>query len=263
MLDINQIRSYYPPLLQSKDKLKYILREYIQYKSLQYLSNTKYAKILCFIGGSNLRLVHGINRFSEDLDFDIKKLDRTMFKTMTDSLINFLNKSGLKAEAEDKKKDLNLKAYRRNIVLPGFLQEHRISAIKEEKFLIKIECQNQGVSYTPKLALINGCGHLFKFPVPSDNVLCSMKLSALLTRKKGRDFYDTMFLLSKTKPDYHFLKVKNKVSNSRELKALLLKTVEETNLFLKAKDFQNLIFEPESNKKILLFKDFIEQYKFS
>ena len=32
-----------------------------------------------------------------------------------------------------------------------------------------------------------------------------MKLSALLTRGKGRDFYDAIFLLQRTEPDYPFL----------------------------------------------------------
>lgn len=262
MIDIKQIQAYYPPFFQGRDKLKFIVREYIQYKLLQHLSSTKYVKTLCFIGGTNLRLVHGINRFSEDLDFDVKKISRREFTAMTDSLIKYLYNSGIKADAEDKEKDLTLKAYRRNIVLPGFLQEYNISAIKDEKFLIKIECQNQEIQYQTQSALISGCGHLFKFPVPPDDVLCSMKISALLSRKKGRDFYDTMFLLPKTKPNYHFLKIKHDISNGGELKTNLLKIVEETNLASKAMDFKHLVFEPESNKKILLFNEFIKQYNF-
>jgi len=51
---------------------------------------------------------------------------------------------------------------------------------------------------------IKGCGFFFSFPVPTDEVLCAMKLSAMLSRQKGRDFYDAMFLLAQAKPDYHF-----------------------------------------------------------
>jgi len=32
-----------------------------------------------------------------------------------------------------------------------------------------------------------------------------MKIAAMLTRAKGRDFYDLMFLLSQSQPDYDFL----------------------------------------------------------
>ncbi|OFY66046.1 MAG: hypothetical protein A3H98_11625, partial [Bacteroidetes bacterium RIFCSPLOWO2_02_FULL_36_8] len=219
MLTIKQITSYFPVHLHSKDKLRYVLREYLLYKALQFLSDTTFVKHVCFIGGTNLRLIHGINRFSEDLDFDIKNFDRKEFIGMTDSLINYFNKSGIPALAEDKVKDKKLMAFRRNIVFPGFLQEHELSAIKDEKFLMKIECQDQLVLYTPKLILISGCGTLFKFPAPPDNVLCSMKISALLKRRKGRDFYDVMFLLGKTNPDYNFLKQRVNISNASELKS--------------------------------------------
>lgn len=38
------------------------------------------------IGGTNLRLIHGIDRFSEDLDFDCKEMSKEEFLQMTDSL---------------------------------------------------------------------------------------------------------------------------------------------------------------------------------
>jgi len=62
--------------------------------------------------------------------------------------------------------------------------------------LIKIESQNQEFEYTPQMANISDCGFFILFPVPPDDVLCAMKLSALLSRAKGRDFYDALFLLS-------------------------------------------------------------------
>jgi hypothetical protein len=40
-----------------------------------------------------------------------------------------------------------------------------------------------------------------------DGVLCSMKIAAMLSRAKGRDFYDAMILLAQTQPDYDFLSV--------------------------------------------------------
>jgi len=58
----------------------------------------------------------------------------------------------------------------------------------------------------------------FLFPVPPDDVLCAMKLSALLSRAKGRDFYDALFLLSLTKPNYDYLSKKQDIHNLTELK---------------------------------------------
>jgi hypothetical protein len=42
-------------------------------------------------------------------------------------------------------------------------------------------------------------------------------LSALVSRAKGRDFYDALFLLSQTKPDYNFLAKKQDIHNLMEL----------------------------------------------
>ena len=138
------------------------------------------------------------------------------------------------------------------------LFELGLSAYKEERFLIKIESQNQGFEYTPQIANINSCGFFISFPVPPDDVLCAMKLSALLSRAKGRDFYDTMFLLSQTKPNYDYLAKKQNIHNLTELKAKLKETVEKVNLYNKSKDFGHLLFNKENKERILNFNDFIE-----
>ena len=57
---------------------------------------------MAFIGGTNLRLVKGIDRFSEDLDFDCKDLSKDEFIEMTNGVIQFLERSGLRVEAKDK-----------------------------------------------------------------------------------------------------------------------------------------------------------------
>jgi len=92
-------------------------------------------------------------------------------------VITYLNRFGLKAEARDKASD-KITAFRRNIYFPGLLQEMQLSGHKDERFLIKIECQDQQVSYNSEMAVIRGCGFFFPFPVPPDTVLCSMKISS-------------------------------------------------------------------------------------
>jgi predicted nucleotidyltransferase component of viral defense system len=203
--------------------------------------------------------VHGIDRFSEDLDFDNKKLSKEVFIKMTDDIVRFLKNSGFPAETEDKPKEEKLKAFRRNITFPSFLYDNGLSPFKDEKFLVKIESQDQGYIYPPLLKTIKGTGQLFNFPVAPDDILCSMKISALLDRKKGRDFYDAMFLLSKTLPNYGFLKHRTGISNFIELKHALLNMLDSVNLSIKSKDFEHLLFNKENAKKILMFKDFINQ----
>jgi predicted nucleotidyltransferase component of viral defense system len=259
MIDIEFLRNYYPDRLWSNSNYKkYLIKEYIQLLILDYLSSTPYIRKIVFIGGTNIRLTKGIDRFSEDLDFDCKSLTREDFFRMTDSIILFLQRYGFRAEPRDKEND-KLKAYRRNIFFPEMLFELGLSGYREERFLIKIESQDQNVNYEVKMATVKGCGLYFNFPVPVDSVLCSMKISALLSRQKGRDFYDVMFLMGQTAPDFKFLSLKHGINNMTELKDEFTMIVEKTDLKQKSKDFEHLVFDKRNAGKILKFSDFAEE----
>jgi predicted nucleotidyltransferase component of viral defense system len=115
MLQLEQLKHFYPPYLwDNPSHRKYILKEYIQLLILDYLATTIFLKKIVFIGGTNLRLVKGIDRFSEDLDFDCKNLSDHEFISMTDGIVDFLKRLGYRVETRDNKND-KLKAYRRNI----------------------------------------------------------------------------------------------------------------------------------------------------
>ena len=51
-------------------KIRAILREYLQILILKQLYKTESGKKLYFTGGTYLRLIHNLKRFSEDLDFN-------------------------------------------------------------------------------------------------------------------------------------------------------------------------------------------------
>jgi len=258
MIDLQQIKTCFPADVQENPIFrKYMLKEYVQLLMMDFLSSSAHLGKIAFIGGTNLRLVKGIDRFSEDLDFDCKDFSESDFLKMTDNIFVFLQRSGFRVEIRDKQNE-KLKAFRRNIYFPELLFEMGLSGYKEERFLIKIEMQNQGFDYNQNIVNIKRLGFFFPFPIPPDSVLCAMKISALLSRAKGRDFYDTMFLLHQTEPDYQYLAVKCNVKNKAELKAALFDKIKKTNLKLKLHDFEHLLFHKEKSQKILLFKDFVE-----
>ncbi len=259
MVDLNLIKNYFPEQIRNNVLLgKSMMQEYIQLSILDYLSTTQYIRKLIFIGGINLRLVMRIDRFSEDLDFDCKEMNKEEFLKMSDDIMQFLIRNGYKVESRDKNSS-KLTAFRRNIYFPELLFDLGLSGHRDERFLIKIEAQDQGVRYTPKIKNIKGCGFYFPFPVPSDAVLCSMKTTALLERGKGRDFYDVMFLLGQTKPDYDFLAKRIGIKNEVELKAEVKKRLKITDLKTKTKDFEHLLFNKENSKRILRFEVFFEE----
>lgn len=251
MISLEAIKNFFPDHLRNNALTqKHLLKEYMQLMILDYLSSTSYIRKLTFIGGTCIRLTKGIDRFSEDLDFDIKALSQEEFIKMTDDVIRFLQNNGLNVSAKDSKNP-NLKAFRRNIHFPELLFDLGLSGHKEERFLIKIESQDQLVDYPSQIVNIKGGGFYFPIPVPSDAILCAMKVSALLDRQKGRDFYDSMFLLSQTLPDFNFLEQRSGISSLEILKKQAAIVFQSIDLRHKMKDFEHLLFNKDNSKRIL------------
>lgn len=258
MMQLDLIRNFFPAEIRERAPLqKYLLKEYIQLLILDFLSTTPFIKKIVFIGGINLRLVKGIDRFSEDLDFDCKDLSKEEFMDMTDAVMSFLKRDGFLVEVSDRE-NRKLTAFRRSIHFPELLFELGLSGHKEERFLIKLECEDQQAPYKPVLVNIKGCGFYFPFPVPPDGVLCSMKISAMLSRNKGRDFYDAMFLLAQTQPDYTFLTGRFNIHNLQELKTRVSEILETVDLNNKKRDFEHLLFNKRNSERILSFGDFVQ-----
>jgi predicted nucleotidyltransferase component of viral defense system len=103
MISMDAIRSFYPEPMKSQGVFqKHILKEYVQLIVLDYLSTTPHVRKLAFIGGMSLRLLKGIDRFSEYLDFDCKGLDEAEFSTMTDDVLRFLTRNGFRPEVRER-----------------------------------------------------------------------------------------------------------------------------------------------------------------
>jgi predicted nucleotidyltransferase component of viral defense system len=258
MESIDRIRMFYPPVIAlNKAFDPMILKEYIQCQTLEYLSRQPDAAGMAFIGGTCLRLVHGINRFSEDLDFDCKNLDQARFQRLTDNLLIYLEKCGYKVEAKDRESD-KLTAFRRSIYFPELLYSLHLSGYREQRFLLKVETQDQEIDYPFETVFLNRCGFLFPFKVAPISVLCAMKVAAVLNRGKGRDYYDLMFLLQRTEPDYGFLEQKNGISNKAQLITELTGKANATDLSKKQRDFEHLLIEKSDSDRILLFGELVK-----
>ena len=84
-----------------------------------------------------------------------------------------------------------------------------------------------------------------------------MKFAAILARGKGRDFYDVIFLLSKTKPNMEFLKQRSGIESVAELKASVLDRLRDVDLNQKKRDFVHLLFNEANAGRILSFADIV------
>ena len=253
MIDLEFIRSFFPPIIARESRFdRYMLKEYLQLLILDHLTTTPYLSKMSFIGGTNLRLIQGIDRFSEDLDFDCKDLSEDEFMAMTDSVVQYLRQNNVKVETRDKSNP-HLTAYRRNLYFPQMLFDLGLTGHRDERLLLKIEAQDQGVQYQPVVTNINKMGFFFGIQVPSVDVLCAMKFAAILARQKGRDFYDAIFLLSKTKPNMDFLHARTGIASLEELKATIAERLQEIDLNQKRRDFMHLLFNESNADRILQF----------
>ncbi len=252
MLDLQNIRAFYPGFPESPDTDIQLYKEYLELMVLYYLSSHPLIGKLTFIGGTALRLLRQIDRFSEDLVFDCKNLSKEEFVILTDDVIRFLKRNGLPAVAREKESDA-LTAFRRTIQFPQLLYDLGLSPYREKRFVLKIEAQDQGVDYQREMFTVNRDGFYFRIPSPSDATMYAMKLSTILHRGKGRDFYDAMFLRSRSEPDMNYLAQREGIETGEELNLRMKQVCDKTDFRLKAQDFKYLLFRPENSSRILDF----------
>jgi len=133
--------------------------------------------------------------------------------------------------------------------------------LKNEKILIQVDTEPHNFSYAPDKLILNKFDIFTQIAVTPPDVLLAQKIYALLNRKraKGRDFYDTVFLLQKTKPNYDYLKQKIGIADAQSLKEKILDYTKDLNLKVLARDVESFLFNPSDSKKIVLFPDYISQ----
>jgi len=254
MLDLSQIESFYPePVRPFK---KNILREYIQYKILEIIFDSEFAEKLAFMGGTAIRIIHGSNRFSEYLDFDNFNLKREEFEQITKLIQRRLQLEGFEIEIRNVFKE----AFHCYISILKILYEYGISGHEEEKLMIRLDTEPQGITYSPGKIIINKFDVFTRINVVPIDILLAQKILAILYRKRAmaRDFFDAIFLFAQTKPNFHYLKSKINIADMKELKDMLIKRCESINLKKISSDVEPFLIYPNEKKKILLFNDYIK-----
>lgn len=175
------------------------LREYLQALVLRSFYESEAFRCLAFVGGTALRFLHGLPRFSEDLDF---------------SLVSPEGYAGLVWMAKVKR-DLALAGFTPEVTwndrktvhtgwvrLCGLLREAGLSPLADEKLAIKVEVDTrppEGGHCERRIVTRHLSFLLQYYDSPS---LMAGKLHALMTRRyaKGRDWYDLVWYLSQRPP---------------------------------------------------------------
>lgn len=259
MLSLREIQPFYPETLHRFPR--FLIREYLQYKILEIIFESKYATNLCFLGGTCLRIVHGNHRFSEDLDFDNTDLNVTDFQDIAAEIEKQLEREGYNVQMKTVMKG----AWHCYIKFPGLLFEEGLSVYSEEKILIQLDTEPQHYEYEPDRFILNKFDVFTTILTAPPPLLMAQKIFAIFNRKrsKGRDFFDLIFLMSRNiKPDYNFLNAKLSISNATTLKEKLLEKCGELNFKNMAQDVEPFLFKHSDTKKVEQFTNIVRQYPF-
>jgi predicted nucleotidyltransferase component of viral defense system len=175
------------------------LREYLQALVLRSLHECEAFRPLAFVGGTALRFLHGLPRFSEDLDFSLVSPDGYDAKAWMLKVKRDLTLAGFEPEVTwNDRKTVNTGWVR----VAGLLQEAGLSDMSGQKLAIKVEIDTQppvGAHCERRVVTRHMTFLVQHYDLPS---LLSGKLHALLCRKyaKGRDWYDLLWYLSQQPP---------------------------------------------------------------
>lgn len=188
-----------------------IIREEKEVLILDVLSKSKIGKKIIFKGGTALRLVYGSPRFSQDLDFSLKK--------------------GF-SFAEFKKSIFQIKEIDDEIIIKDIYEKRKTifslilveTKLLKQRFSIKIEVSKRDPSYKKEDFSLKAIKSSVSILMPLvytaslERIFYEKKI-AVLTRKEPRDYFDLWWLAEKLgkkinipKPDLPKGKFKGEIS---------------------------------------------------
>src|SRR4030042_3967409 len=255
MLDLQQIKKEYSEPFQGYERA--IVREYLQYKILQAIFESKQASKISFLGGTALRIVHGNSRFSEDIDLDNFGLSWQAFVDMIQRVNLFLKLEGFLVETSMVAKE----TFHCNLRFPDLLFKQGLSPHQQEKILIQLDTLAQGYNYPPEVKILNKFDVFTEIRVTPVNILLSQKIYTAVNRKrpKGRDFYDITFLFGKTKPDFGYINQKMGITSPDRLRKELLQKIENFDFDALAVDVAPFLITKEQVNRVVKFREFWKQ----
>jgi len=217
------------------------LREIMQEIVLVGLWRAKFFEHAAFYGGTALRILYGLDRFSEDLDFSLlKPLPDFSLEHYHNFIINEMESFGFSVNIEIKHKNKQsniesafIKAGTKEELINIEVKNFDYDISKQAKFKIKLEVDiNPPGNFRTESKIIKEPLPIsIKTYVPAD--LFAGKMHVLLcrlwkNRVKGRDWYDFIWYIRKNIP----LSLKHLETRMHQSGHLLLSQKLTKNLFL-------------------------------
>ncbi len=199
---------------QTKEDHKNALQEIIQELSLEGLARAKFFEKAAFYGGTCLRILYQLDRFSEDLDFSLLAPDPDFqWEPYLKSVETHIQSYGFDITISRKDKSNHnaiLSAFLKastleNFIRVGLNQQERQRTHVEENIKIKLEIDiDPPPAFQTEMVEMHmpGIYYVKSYALPD---LFAGKMSALLAREwkgrvKGRDWYDLVWYVAKKIP---------------------------------------------------------------
>jgi len=195
---------------RTRDDYTNALREILQDVALLGLWRSKFFEHAAFYGGTALRLLYGMDRYSEDLDFSLLKTDDAFsLGTYGEALCREVSSFGFDVDFEDQKKArtsaiesafLKANTYKQLVLIEVTEELLRdLHPAKNLKIRLEVDTDPPGNFETETRYVLQPV----PFPVRTYRLpdLFAGKLHAILCRKwktrvKGRDWYDLVWYIA-------------------------------------------------------------------
>ena len=226
-------------------------REFMQALCLKIMSERGVFDRVAFLGGTALRMMFQLRRFSEDLDFSLLKAGEIDVPALSVEFVKDLRLYGFQPEVKVKAVGVV-----RSMMLkfPGLLRELGLSPLQDEKLAIKWDVDTNppqgGVSVSGML------NRYFTFRVVHYDLpsLFAGKLHACLFRNyaKGRDWYDFIwYVTKKIRPNLVLLKNAVRQTEKKELEIdeagladFLIESIKRVDFKTLSKDVERFLEDP-------------------
>jgi len=230
-----------------------LMREYLQAYILRVMYDAGAFRSIAFVGGTALRFLYGLPRFSEDLDFSIGKEVDIPFLVFVKKIKAELELAGYEVTVVYDEEKTVKSAF---VKFSGLLQAAGLSGHKGQKLSIKIEMDSnppEGAGLEVQVVNKHFPIAFLSYDIPS---FFAGKLHCILTRKytKGRDYFDLGWYLSKWKNLVpNIILLNNALSQTgwkggslseQNWRALISKKVSETDWKKVRRDVENFLENP-------------------
>lgn len=256
--------------LVTNEDYKNALKEIIQEMALFGLWRSKFFEHAAFYGGTALRILYGLDRFSEDLDFSLLSSDSSFdLKKYEEALCEEIESFGFSVSVENKIKNhdsaiqsafikANTLQHLIQIEIPEQIQL-KCHADEVMKIKLEVDTDPPAAFHTESKALI----YPFPFSIKSFVLpdLFAGKIHALLFRNwknrvKGRDWYDFIWFLQKNIP-VNLKHLENRMQQTQnwpsdqillpeDLLGLLQKKISQLDIQLARNDIMPFLKDPRN-----------------